>query len=127
MLYDESGYQSIPPGNETGQLIAWLQLALSDIVTVKGAVGDVSFRVCMWGAKQHQLFLPSTQQAKVLTTRFEVRVSAVVLMKYLNDMGTLLIEAFDPRNTKRIGTVVVNLKRFQTVGNLGQPTISNFR
>lgn len=47
-------------------------------------------------------------------------------MKYLSDMETLLIEAFDKRNTKRIGTMVVNLKRFQTLNAYGQPVISEF-
>lgn len=48
-------------------------------------------------------------------------------MKYLNDMATLVVEAYDPRNKKKLGNIFVSLKRFQTVGESGQPTISNFR
>lgn len=48
-------------------------------------------------------------------------------MKYLNDMAILLVEVSDPRNTKKIGNVIVNIKRYQTVGEFGQPVVSNFQ
>jgi hypothetical protein len=115
----------IPPGNQHNPATGSLILTLSNIVIVKPfAKESLSFRLCLWGSKCPQLFV-TTAGGRVSAT-FTVRSSQNLLMKYLSDMETLLIEAFDKRNTKRIGTMVVNLKRFQTLNAYGQPVISEF-
>lgn len=81
----------------------------------------------MWGTNQPQLFLPQRDQPSLLSARYSIRASRAVFMKYLNDMAILLVEVSDPRNTKKIGNVIVNIKRYQTVGEFGQPVVSNFQ
>jgi len=73
------------------------------------------------------MFLPSADDPRVIATKYGIRASRAVFMKYLNDMGTIVVEVYDPRNTKKLGNIFVSLKRFQTIGQFGQPIISNFQ
>lgn len=115
----------IPPGNELNAPTGTLTLTLTNLIIIKPLVlQSVSFRMCLWGSKSPQLFTASPGGR--LTAAYTIRCSRSLLMKYLMDMETVLIEAFDRRNTKRIGTMIVNFKRFHTLDSYQQSVISEF-
>jgi hypothetical protein len=119
----------VPPGNENGPVLGQLILEIDGVNLVKSAGSEyASFRVCMWGSNNPQLFLQKNPGKSVATALYTIRVSRNLLMKYLNDMATIVIEVYDSRNSKKLGNIFINLKRFQTISSESkQPIVGNFR
>lgn len=93
---------SLPPGIE-GPVQGSLTLCLTEVVW-KSTKYEVIFRVRFWGEETSGILIESS----TAFLNYDIRTNFMCLLKYLLDMGTLVIDVIDSKNSL-VGQVNVSL------------------
>ncbi|OMJ86669.1 hypothetical protein SteCoe_11753 [Stentor coeruleus] len=93
---------SLPPGIE-GEIQGALTIAITEVSWVSIPY-DVIFRVRFWGEETAGILLPSS----TIYLIYDIRTTLALLIHYLLDMGSLIIEVLNPEN-HIIGYIKVHL------------------